>query len=206
MLERDSTSFKVDHLSRVDVTYWSKESEPRLIINGNGKIGSKFLKKNQMNLGKVVQWHLGTNNTWEHGNAKGIEKRDAFKSMGAAQEPPAELEDAMNQHEFWIIGFITWKLKLLKPQDLRERKSQSSCICGPLGFVEILQSTSNRGRYRIRGNFRKKDYLLRNWGACADTVFWKNSSKRIRTSSRWKIECNRLIEEREGRSMRFTDS
>jgi hypothetical protein len=30
----------------------------------------------------------------------GIEKRDAFKSMGAAQEPPAELEDAMNQHEF----------------------------------------------------------------------------------------------------------
>jgi hypothetical protein len=45
MLEWNSTSFKVDHLIGVDITYWSNKSETKLIINGNGEIGSKFLKK-----------------------------------------------------------------------------------------------------------------------------------------------------------------
>jgi hypothetical protein len=43
MLERDSAGFKVDHLSRVNITHWSKEGEPRFVINNNGEVRSKFL-------------------------------------------------------------------------------------------------------------------------------------------------------------------
>jgi hypothetical protein len=41
--------------------------------------------------------------------------------------------------------------------------------------------------------------------ATVDTIFWKNRSKGIRRSGRWKIECDRSIKGREGRSTRFAD-
>jgi hypothetical protein len=42
-------------------------------------------------------------------------------------------------------------------------------------------------------------------GMCWHHFFWKNRSKGIRRSNWWKMECNRPIEEREGRPTRFTD-
>jgi hypothetical protein len=52
-----------------------------------------------MNLGKAVQRHSGTSKTREHGNTKGIEEREAFRSTKADQEPPVELQDAMDQQD-----------------------------------------------------------------------------------------------------------
>jgi hypothetical protein len=46
MLEGDSAGFKVNHLNRVSITHWSKETEPGLVINRNGEMGSKFLEIN----------------------------------------------------------------------------------------------------------------------------------------------------------------
>jgi hypothetical protein len=45
MLEGDSVSFKIDHLSGVNITHWTKENKLGLIINRDGEIGSKFLNK-----------------------------------------------------------------------------------------------------------------------------------------------------------------
>jgi hypothetical protein len=50
MLKGNSASFKVDHLDGVSITHWSKEGEPGLIVNRNGEMGSKFLKR-WINLG-----------------------------------------------------------------------------------------------------------------------------------------------------------
>jgi hypothetical protein len=50
VLERDSAGLKVDHLGGVSITHWTTEGEPRLIINMDGEMGSKFLER-QMNLG-----------------------------------------------------------------------------------------------------------------------------------------------------------
>jgi hypothetical protein len=50
MFESNSVGFKVDHLGRVSIPHWSKEGEPRLIIDRNGEMGSKFLEK-WINLG-----------------------------------------------------------------------------------------------------------------------------------------------------------
>jgi hypothetical protein len=43
MLERNSAGFKIDHLSRVSIAHWSKEGEPKLNINRDGEVRSKFL-------------------------------------------------------------------------------------------------------------------------------------------------------------------
>jgi hypothetical protein len=43
MLERNSDGYKVDYLSRVSITHWSEEGEPRLVINRDGEVRSKFL-------------------------------------------------------------------------------------------------------------------------------------------------------------------
>jgi hypothetical protein len=43
MLEGDSAGFNVNHLNRDNIIPWSKEGEPRLVINKNSEMGSKFL-------------------------------------------------------------------------------------------------------------------------------------------------------------------
>jgi hypothetical protein len=50
MLERNSSSFKVDHLYRASITHWSNEGEPRLSGNRDGEMGSNFLETH-LNLG-----------------------------------------------------------------------------------------------------------------------------------------------------------
>jgi hypothetical protein len=50
---------------------------------------------------------------------------------------------------------------------------------------DIWLSFELRKRCRIQANFGVKDYLLRNWGACVDTIFLEKQDKRIRRSSRW---------------------
>jgi hypothetical protein len=45
MLERNSAGFKVNHISRVDITHWTKKNKPGLVIDRADEIGSKFPNK-----------------------------------------------------------------------------------------------------------------------------------------------------------------
>jgi hypothetical protein len=96
---------------------------------------------------------------------------------------------------------VTWWTTLRRNQMKRTRHYQEDWL--RRSREEIWLSFKIRKRYQVK--LREKDHLLQYWGACVDTIFWKKNTGQ-RRSSRWKTECNRLIEEREGRSTRFADS
>jgi hypothetical protein len=95
MLKRDLTSLK--------------ECEPGLIIDGNGKMRPKFLEKIDES---ELQGEEGRQYSKEGKSKKstsGIEERDAFREAEAESEPPAELEDAIDQQ-----GLLKIRVRHLK--------------------------------------------------------------------------------------------
>jgi hypothetical protein len=107
VLKRHSTGFKVNHLGGISITHWPKEGEPRLIIDGNGKMRPKFLER-QMNLSFTaekdgnIQRKIRSERLRKYRRTK---EKDAFGETAAEPEPPTELEDAIRQ-KLWRLGFV----------------------------------------------------------------------------------------------------
>jgi hypothetical protein len=103
----------------------------------------------------------------------------------------------MNQQELYGLGFVAWNLELLKQRDSGKKKVEAVVFMAPLRFVWIFQPASNKKGYRIRGNFEAKDYLLQNWGACIDTVFFGKTGQKDMKEQPMREQGNQPIEERE---------
>jgi hypothetical protein len=71
------------------------------------------------------------------------------------------------------VGLSCWS-----EQNLEKRKNWDGCIYDPKDLFRSCDQLQIKEDNEFEEISEQKDYLLRNWGACVDTIFWKNRSKR----------------------------
>jgi hypothetical protein len=74
---------------------------------------------------------------------------------------------------FWSLGFVTWKLELLKQWDLGQRKSHGSCIYGPKHFLRFYDQLRIKEDNKFEEILEQKIIYSETGGMCWHHFFEK---------------------------------